>query len=50
MSLAGGLLAGYWVSKGDPFWSYSSGLAGIITADFINYATIKLYLIFQINF
>ena len=32
MSLSGGLLAGYWVSKGDPFWSYSSGLAGIITA------------------
>ena len=32
MSLAGGLLAGYWVSKGDPFWTYSSGLAGIITA------------------
>ena len=23
---------GYWVSKGDPFWTYSSGLAGIITA------------------
>jgi ammonia channel protein AmtB len=32
MSLAGGLLAGYWISKGDPFWTYSSGLAGIITA------------------
>ena len=32
MSLAGGLLAGYWVSKGDPFWTYSSGLAGIIAA------------------
>ena len=32
MSLAGGLLAGYWVSKGDPFWTYSSGLAGIITS------------------
>jgi ammonia channel protein AmtB len=32
MSLSGGLLAGYWVSKGDPFWTYSSGLAGIITA------------------
>jgi Amt family ammonium transporter len=32
MSLAGGLLMGYWVSKGDPFWTYSSGLAGIITA------------------
>ena len=32
MSLSGGLLAGYWVSKGDPFCTYSSGLAGIITA------------------
>ena len=32
MSLSGGLLAGYWISKGDPFWTYSSGLAGIITA------------------
>jgi ammonia channel protein AmtB len=32
MSLAGGLLAGYVVSKGDPFWTYSSGLAGIICA------------------
>ena len=32
MSLSGGLLAGYLVSKGDPFWTYSSGLAGIITA------------------
>ncbi len=32
MSLSGGLLAGYWVSKGDAFWTYSSGLAGVITA------------------
>ncbi len=32
MSLAGGLLAGYMISKGDAFWTYSSGLAGIITA------------------
>ena len=32
MSLSGGLLAGYLVSKGDPLWTYSSGLAGIITA------------------
>ncbi len=32
MSLSGGLLAGYIVSKGDPFWTYSSGLAGIIAA------------------
>jgi len=32
MSLSGGLLAGYLISKGDPFWTYSSGLAGIICA------------------
>jgi len=32
MSLSGGLLAGYMLSRGNPFWSYSGGLAGIITA------------------
>ena len=32
MSLSGGLLVGYLVSKGDAFWTYSGGLAGIITA------------------
>jgi ammonium transporter, Amt family len=32
MSLSGGLLVGYLVSKGNPFWTYSGGLAGIITA------------------
>jgi ammonia channel protein AmtB len=32
MSLSGGWLAGYVISKGDPFWTYSSGLAGIIAA------------------
>ena len=32
MSLSGGLMVGYMVSKGDPFWTYSGGLAGIITA------------------
>ena len=32
MSLSGGLMAGYIVSKGDPFWTYSSGLAGVIAA------------------
>jgi ammonia channel protein AmtB len=32
MSLSGGLMAGYLISKGDPFWTYSSGLAGIIGA------------------
>jgi len=32
MSLSGGLLMGYIVSKGDAFWTYSAGLAGIIAA------------------
>jgi len=32
MSLSGGLLVGYVVSKGDPFWTFSAGLAGVITA------------------
>lgn len=32
MSLSGGLLGAYVVSKGDSFWTYSGGLAGIITA------------------
>ncbi len=32
MSLAGGLMMGYFVSKGDPYWTFSGGLAGIITA------------------
>ena len=32
MSLSGGMFAGYVVSKGDAFWTYSAGLAGIITA------------------
>ncbi|MEM7542345.1 MAG: ammonium transporter [Pseudomonadota bacterium] len=32
MSLSGGLMAGYVVSRGDAFWTYSSGLAGIIAA------------------
>jgi len=32
MSLSGGLMVAYIISKGDPFWTYSGGLAGIITA------------------
>ena len=32
MSLSGGLMAGYLLSKGDAFWTYSCGLAGIIGA------------------
>lgn len=30
MALAGGLMAGYLISKADPFWTFSGGLAGII--------------------
>ena len=32
MSLSGGLSMGYLISKGDAFWTYSLGLAGIIAA------------------
>jgi ammonia channel protein AmtB len=32
MALTGGLLMGYIVSKGDPFWTFQGGLGGIITA------------------
>jgi ammonia channel protein AmtB len=32
LSLSGGLMAAYIVSKGDAFWTFSGGLAGIITA------------------
>jgi ammonium transporter, Amt family len=32
MSLSGGLLTAYLISKGDPFWTYSGGLAGLICA------------------
>lgn len=32
MSLAGGLLVAFLLSKGDPFWTFSGGLAGIIAA------------------
>jgi ammonia channel protein AmtB len=32
MSLSGGLMAAYLVSRGDAFWTYSGGLAGIIGA------------------
>lgn len=30
MSLSGGLMAGYLISKADPYWTFSGGLAGII--------------------
>lgn len=32
MSLSGGFLGGYFISKADPFWTFSGGLAGLIAA------------------
>ncbi len=32
LSLSGGLMSSYIFSKGDPFWTYSCGLAGVIGA------------------
>src|SRR3990172_9246949 len=32
MSLSGGMMAGYFIAKGDAFWTYSCGLAGVISA------------------
>lgn len=32
MSLSGGMLMAFTLSKGDAFWTYSGGLAGVITA------------------
>ncbi len=32
MSLSGGLMMAYLISKGDAFWTYSGGLAGVICA------------------
>ena len=32
MSLSGGMMAGYIFSKGDPFWTFSAGLCGVISA------------------
>lgn len=32
MSLSGGMLAGFIISKGQPYWTLSAGLAGIIAA------------------
>jgi ammonium transporter, Amt family len=30
MSLSGGMLAGYLISRGDPYWTFSGGLCGVI--------------------
>jgi ammonia channel protein AmtB len=32
MSLSGGMMAGYVISRGDPFWTFSGGLCGVISA------------------
>ena len=47
MSLAGGLIMGYWVSNGDAFWTFQGGLAGVITASAGNdlYHPIQAFLV-----
>ena len=60
MSLSGGLMAGYVVSKGDAFWTYSGGLAGIIGASAGNdlyhpiqamlIAAVVVYIIYKMHF
>jgi ammonia channel protein AmtB len=47
MSLSGGLLADYIVSRGDAFWTYSGGLCGVIGASAGNdlYHPIQAFLI-----
>jgi ammonium transporter, Amt family len=47
MALCGGLMAAYLISKGDPFWTFSGGLAGIIAASAGNdlYHPIQAFLI-----
>jgi ammonium transporter, Amt family len=32
MSLSGGMLSAYIISRGDPFWTFSGGLCGVISA------------------
>jgi Amt family ammonium transporter len=60
MSLSGGLLAGYLVSKADPFWTFSGGLAGIIAASAGNdlyhpiqaflLAMVVVYIVYKLHF
>ena len=60
MSLSGGLMAGYVVSKGDAFWTYSGGLAGVIGASAGNdlyhpiqamlIAAVVVYIIYKMHF
>ena len=47
MSLSGGLMMAYFLSKGDAFWTYSGGLAGVIAASAGNdlYHPIQAFLI-----
>ena len=51
LSLSGGLLAGYIVSKGNAFWTYSCGLAGIIAASAGNdlYHPLQAFLIASVG-
>jgi ammonia channel protein AmtB len=47
MSMSGGFMAAYIISKGDPFWTYSGYLAGIIAASAGNdlYSPMQAFLI-----
>jgi ammonium transporter, Amt family len=47
MALCGGLMAAYLISKADPFWTFSGGLAGIIATSAGNdlYHPIQAFLI-----
>jgi ammonia channel protein AmtB len=47
MALSGGLMSGYMMSKADPFWTFSGGLAGVIAASAGNdlYHPIQAFLV-----
>jgi len=47
LALSGGLMAAYIISKGDPFWTFSGGLAGVIATSAGNdlYHPIQAFLI-----
>ena len=60
MSLAAGMIVGYWVSHGDPFWRFQGGRGGIITASAGNdlyhpyqaflIASVGVYCAYQLHF
>jgi len=60
MSLTAGMIVGYWVSRGDPFWMFQGGLGGIIAASAGNdlyhpfqaffVATIGVFLAYRLHY